>query len=137
MNATQNPNTPPITFSGTKTPVRGITKAKHGTNHPMRGTDGVVTMVPVRDRSRYPHAKVRHICLNAICMAAGRKWTSLESLIAEHPEQKIMARQEETHVVAMWSDDPLVAVAPKAKGDKDAPEPPPGEPIGLLSDEGF
>jgi len=108
----------------------GLMKAVIGANFMIRCSDGRNRQFQVRDYRLHANAAVQ-----AICLFCKRKWETAEAMLQEHPEHMVMEKQDEPHVYALWSDDPIEKQevsqdpkAPKAKVD-------PGKVIGLLSDE--
>ena len=103
----------------TKKPRYGLMMARIGSNHNIKLADGIVRSYKVKDKTRHPKVK----CV-ALCLGCNKKHATLEELIADHPDEVILRRQEEKHVYAFWSDDPIDAK------DKD-----PAKVVGLLSTE--
>lgn len=97
----------------------GLMKIRIDSNHIVRGPDGVNRQFKVLDITRMP--KIKHV---AVCLMCKKTWDSEEELVAAHPDNRIMYKQEEIHPYGFWSDEPV------EKGNKD-----PGKVVGLLSDE--
>lgn len=62
--------------------------------------------VTVQDRTLYPHATGRLVCLHKRC--AGKSWESEAKMHADHPSATQMDRDGEAHVFAAWSDSPVL-----------------------------
>lgn len=80
----------------------GLMKARIGSSHMIRGKDGVMRQVMVRDRERHARESVVWFCLS--CRV---DFKTEAELVEAHPEPHIMERQQEKHVYAMWSDKPV------------------------------
>lgn len=94
-----------------RNPRYGLMMARIGTNHVIKNSDGVVRQFKVRDKSRHPTAK----CV-AVCLHCNQKFQTVEDLIADHPDEAILRKQQEKHVYVFWSEDP---VDKTEKSDKD------------------
>ena len=110
----------------------GLMKARIGSRHVIKGPDGVARSCTVREKIRF--SKVATTC---VCLSCKKTFETEEELIEAHPDTQVMRKQEESHVYAWWSVDPVVkAVEPETKDPK-AKAPPIdwGKIVGLLSDE--
>lgn len=119
------------------------------------GSDHMITICPpdgaairmqvkARPRSEVPSAKAVHVCFHARC--AGKSWPTWAAMAKDHPEPSKMAQSQETHLVGLWSEDPVgtkVADCADCKSSKSGPCPAHhGGVVGLIapaepkSDEG-
>lgn len=80
----------------------GLVKMRIGSNHMIRGKEGRRAQFEVRERARFKGASIVHICLNPLC--AGKTFKNLDDVIAQHPEHEVMEKNEEAHVIGMWSE---------------------------------
>lgn len=111
----------------TKKPRYGTFKIKIGSNHIIKTQDGIQRQFKVRDKSRHPKANV--VC---VCLYCKKTFADEETLLSEHPENRILEKQEEAHVYGWWSDDPIEPSTDE-KQNKLAVKS--GKVLGLLSDE--
>ena len=95
----------------------GTFKIRIGSNHVIKGPDGIKRQFTTLDISRHPEVKTI-----AVCLKCGEKYETEEALLAAHPENRVLAKNEESHPYGWWSDDV------KEGGKKK-------DVIGLLSDE--
>lgn len=106
----------------TKDKRYGLMKVRIGTNHVVRCADGIKRQFEVKDLSRHP--KIKTI---AVCFHCAKEWKNEAELVAAHPDEEIMQRQQEQHLYGLWNDEPT---APVAEGQKVNL----GTVVGLLSD---
>lgn len=107
------------TVTQPKKPRFGLMMVRIGSTHNIKSPDGIVRVYKVKDKTRHMKAK----CV-AVCLFCQKKWDTVEDLVSAHPETYIMVKQEEKHVYAYWSDEPI------DKADKD-----PAKVLGFLSTE--
>jgi hypothetical protein len=96
----------------------GLCMVRIGSQHMVKLADGSKIYVEVLDRSRHRKAK----CC-ARCLTCGVEFPTSDELIEAHPEEDIMARNNEQHIWGFYSSDL-----------KDPKNPKSGS-IGLLSSE--
>lgn len=111
----------------------GLIKVRIDSHHVLKSPDGRQRQFRVLDKRRYPKAK-----LTCVCLYCKKSWQDEETLLAEHPETYEMEKNEETHIYAFWSDDPLEPSSNEdkkiaAKEDELAVKS--GKVLGLLSNE--
>ncbi len=116
-------NAPPLKAGK---PRYGTMKIRIGSNHVVSGPDGIKRQFQTRDISRFA-SKAKYVC---VCFRCNKQWENEAALLMDHPENRILEKQEEEHVYGFWS---LVYT--------DFTEPKKGETIdytriiGLMSDE--
>jgi hypothetical protein len=113
-------NSSSSTANPLKTPKKrfGLMKIQIDSNHIIKGPDGINRQFKTRDLTR--NNKAKYV---AVCLACKKTWENEEELMAAHPDERILRKQEEAHPYGFWSDEPL------EKGNKD-----PAKVVGLLSD---
>lgn len=104
----------------------GIMKALVGSTHLVKGVDGRTRSFIVRDMDAFPKAKTI-----ARCLFCRKDWPTAEEMVEAHPSYAVMLKQNEPHVIVLWSDDPIETPDPNQKNAKVDP----GKVIGFLSDE--
>jgi hypothetical protein len=92
----------------------GLIKVFIGSDHVIKGPDGLNRQFKVRDKSKFP--KVECQC---VCLTCNKAFEDEETLLAEHPENRIMTKQQEKHVYAWWSTKPVIAAVADVKAEKD------------------
>lgn len=117
----------------TRKPRYGTIKIIIGSNHVIKGPDGIKRQYTTRDKSRFPKVK----CV-AVCLKCAKTFESEEDLLASHPDERVLRKQEEAHAYGFWSDEPLEPVEKTdnkvdklEKADKKLN---PVKVVGLLSD---
>lgn len=90
--------------SSSRNPRFGLMMARIGSSHTIKNPDGVVRQFKVRDKSRYPKAE----CV-VVCLKCNKEFLSVEELIADHADERILKKQQEKHVYVFWSEDPIEA----------------------------
>jgi hypothetical protein len=100
----------------------GLFKILVGSDHVIKGKDGIQRQFRAIDKTRHPRLKTGLICLHRDCI--GKIHDTEEALFAAHPDDGVMVRQGEAHPYGWWNQTPAV------EGDTD-----PGKVFGLLSDE--
>lgn len=103
----------------------GLMKIKIDSNHVIKGPDGINRQFKTKDITRHPKLKT-----TVVCLACKKTWDTEEELIAAHPDERIMRKQEEPHPYGWWCDDLIVL---KEKDDKTPKDP--AKVVGFLSDE--
>jgi hypothetical protein len=128
---TFNPNRgPALRDDGPRKKRLGLMKALIGTTHNIKLGDGRLRSFIVRDYRSFPKAQT-----SCVCLKCGKMWPTAEALLAAHPDHSIMAKQDEAHVIALWSEE---AIKPEDLGqdEKGKPAKPTySQMIGFLSDE--
>lgn len=103
----------------------GTMKIRIGSDHIIKGPDGIARQFKTLDKSRHPKAKM--VC---VCLKCNKQFDTEEDLLANHPDERILQKQEEAHPYGWWSNDP---VNPDDKPSKDG-KIDPTKVLGLLSD---
>lgn len=120
---------PPV--SSGKQPRYGLMMARIDSNHVLRTPDGIERQYKVKNANRFPKANTV-----AICFFCKKQHATIEDLVADHPDEKVMRKQQERHVFALWSDDPLDGVKKEeSKEKKEKPVIDYNKVVGLLSTE--
>ncbi len=95
--------------------LTGTHKARAGSNHVVKGKDGVGKQMPILDKTR--KLGLKGTCL---CLTCGLEESSEAKLLAAHPDESILRRQDECHVyawterkedgtlMALYSDQPMI-----------------------------
>jgi hypothetical protein len=143
-------NTVPYVANSAHQKKYGTVAAKIGTSHERRLQLGFRTrnggaVLPggkayfrIEDITRHPeaHAHCKWVCCHASC--AGKEWSSKGALLADHPDNRELARREETHLYYAVADLPEIAAKPE-KMDKgrivEAAVPAQHAQVMILSDE--
>ncbi len=135
------PLAPPEYSTKTMRQAQGQGKAPfHFAQNPIDGSPyaaavkpGTVVTLTVEDITRFPDEaeKAKWVCGSPLC--AGKHWGSKKELLAAHPDNKQLTKQEEVHVYYALVEVPAVAEKKNDKGVVTVE----GEPgmVKLLSDE--
>lgn len=121
--------TMPSTPIASRTKRFGTIAAKIGSPHQHRlgialdtprGTvrAGTVVYLDVQDITRHPEAEgyTKWVCKSPHCQ--GKHWDSKKALLAEHPDNRTLARQEETHLYLAVAEIPGQAAREAKRDDK-------------------
>lgn len=100
----------------------GTMKVRINSNHIIKGPDGIKRQFQTLDKSRYPKA----VC-SCVCLKCNKSYEDEETLLADHPDNRTLTKNEEAHLYGWWCNEPA---NPDAKGKLD-----PAKVLGLLSDE--
>lgn len=116
------------------------TNPADGSPCPTEVKAGTVVILGVQDITRHPDEadQAKWVCNHPSC--ASQKWASKRELLAAHPDQKVMAKQEEIHVYYAVVELPGVLAKPAKVDEKTGRELAPAveaQPpiVMLLSDE--
>jgi len=81
---------------------------------------GTVVHLTIEDITRHPAVAehVKWVCRSQHCI--GKHWESKEALLADHPDNRTLVKQEETHVYLAIAEIPAVDGKPEQRDAKGA-----------------
>lgn len=123
---------------GSKNPITNSSLMMASPPVPRAAKAGTTIYLTVQDVTRHPDeaAKAHWVCKHPDCR--GHKWESKSAMLADHPPNKELANQQQTHVYYAVFEDPGSSARPEKQKDGKVTEPahPATEArVMLLSDE--